>query len=340
MKKYIYSKKSVVRFIVALGALALLFLFAVNIPRSGGGNGVDFNVARGESVSHVANRLVDAGIIESASMFKMAVKIQGGKIQTGEYDIPKNASTWRVAKILSQGRVATISIVIPEGLTIKQIRRQLLNNSALVGGVDCAPGDNAPVCHLRDGDIFPDTYYVARRTSRLAVLELARKKMDATRDVWQRGGKIMPAPLKNWNDIVTLASIVQKETPRASEMPVVASVYLNRLNKKMRLQADPTVVYALTDGLGDMQGAALLRGHLKIDSLYNTYKYAGLPPAPIANVGAAAIRAVLNPADTNYLFFVADGRGGHKFSKSYAEHQKSHAAWREIKKCEIKIKKA
>ena len=143
--------------------------------------------------------------------------------------------------------------------------------------------------------------------------------------------RVLPKPLKNWNDVITLASIVQKETPQAREMPIVASVYLNRLNQGMRLQADPTVVYALTDGLGDMQGAALLRGHLQIDSPYNTYKNRGLPPAPIANVGQAAIRAVLKPADTNYLFFVADGRGGHKFSKDYETHMKNHANWRKIK---------
>ena len=115
-------------------------------------------------------------------------------------------------------------------------------------------------------------------------------------------------------------------------MPIVASVYLNRLRKGMRLQADPTVVYALTDGLGDMQGQALLRGHLKIENPYNTYRNSGLPPAPIANVGENAIRAVLRPADTNYLFFVADGKGGHRFSKSYEEHKKNHATWRKIKK--------
>ena len=114
-------------------------------------------------------------------------------------------------------------------------------------------------------------------------------------------------------------------------MSIVASVYLNRLNKKMRLQADPTVVYALTDGLGDMQENALLRGHLKIDSPYNTYRNAGLPPAPIANVGQNAIRAVLNPAKTNFLFFVADGQGGHLFSESYDTHMKNHANWRQIK---------
>jgi UPF0755 protein len=200
----------------------------------------------------------------------------------------------------------------------------------LTGDVDCVAEDNASVCSLKDGQLFPDTYTVARGTSRLAVLELARKKMQSVADKWIKTN-LWPKPLKNWNEVITLASIVQKETPLVREMPVVASVYLNRLNKKMRLQADPTVVYALTNKLGDMQGKPLLRSHLKIDNPYNTYKNAGLPPAPIANVGLAAIGAVLNPAETNYLFFVADGRGGHKFSVDYETHKKNHSDWRKIK---------
>ena len=207
-----------------------------------------------------------------------------------------------------------------------------MQSPSLVGSVECQPGNNAPVCNLHDGQIFPDTYTVARGTNRLAVLDLARKRMVAIEDMWKKTNARLPQPLRNWNEVITLASIVQKETPRAREMPIVASVYFNRLNRGMRLQADPTVVYALTDGLGDMQGEALLRGHLKIDSPYNTYKNKGLPPAPIANVGQGAIRAVLKPATTNYLFFVADGHGGHKFSRDYETHQKNHANWRKIKK--------
>ena len=201
----------------------------------------------------------------------------------------------------------------------------------MTGAVECKAGNTAPVCDLHDGDIFPDTYTVARGTNRLALLDLMRKRMAQIQDVWQKTNRRLPKPLRDWNDVITLASIVQKETPQVREMPIVASVYLNRLNRGMRLQADPTVVYALTNGLGDMQGQPLLRGHLQIDSPYNTYKNKGLPPAPIANVGQAAIRAVLKPADTNYLFFVADGRGGHKFSRDYEEHQKNHAKWRKIK---------
>jgi UPF0755 protein len=164
------------------------------------------------------------------------------------------------------------------------------------------------------------------------VLDLMRKNMLDLEKGWNASGRHAPAPLRNWNEVMTLASIVQKETPRVSEMPVVASVYLNRLRKKMKLQADPTVVYAITGGLGDMRGRALLTGHLKTESAYNTYARYGLPPHPIANVGRDAIQAVLNPADTTYYFFVADGTGGHAFAKDFKEPTATRASWREIKK--------
>lgn len=295
-----------------------------------------FVVPSGASVASVADGLAAKNLVISKSVFMAMVRTTGKTIQRGEYDIPRRASAWRIARMLTRGDVATTTVVIPEGLTIKQIKQQLLARSDLSGPVNCDTGDTRMVCSIRDGEFFPDTYRVARGTSRLALLELGRKKMESIHNTWRRAGEHAPAPLKNWNDVVTLASIVQKETPRASEMPIVASVYLNRLRKKMRLQADPTVVYAITDGLGDMRGAPLLRGHLKTDSKYNTYTNGGLPPGPIANVGRAALRAVLNPADTNYLFFVADGNGGHRFSKSYDEHQKNHADWRVIKKVKNK----
>jgi len=317
---------------VAVGLLGL-YMFGMRSPIT---DDVVFNINRGATVVGVAAELEKQGLVDSAKLFTIAVRIHGGKIQSGEYDIPHRTSTWRIARMFARGDVAATTIVIPEGLTVKQIKHLLLQNSALTGAVECTNATSGAVCDLHDGDIFPDTYRVAKGTSRLALLDLARKKMNAIRDSWEKAGRLTPHPLKNWNEIITLASIVQKETPRVDEMPIVASVYLNRLHKNMRLQADPTVVYALTDGLGDMQGAPLLRGHLKVDSPYNTYTHGGLPPAPIANVGQAAIRAVLKPADTNYLFFVADGRGGHRFAKSYEEHMKNHADWREIKKIKNK----
>ena len=330
--KKLFKSKKFINFVcgaVVVVVIAALYIFGV---RSAVTRDVTFVVARGDTVSGVATRLQSRDLIDSVALFKIAVRGNGGGIQSGQYDIPRGTSVWRIADMLAHGDVAATTIVVPEGLTVKQIKELLLADDDLTGDVECGAGTDLPVCNLHDGDLFPDTYRVARGTSRLALLDLMRKKMVELEHNWDRAGRIAPRPLQTWNDVITLASIVQKETPKKSEMPIVASVYLNRLRDGMRLQADPTVVYALTGGLGDMRGRPLLRNHLKTDSPYNTYTHAGLPPAPIANVGLDAIHAVLTPADTNYLFFVADGNGGHRFSRTYAEHVKNHADWRVIKK--------
>lgn len=320
--------KSWVKFALAICAVVVFFVFYIFNIWSPLRKSVSIVVPRGASVTNVTNYMVKNRIVKSADLFYFSVRLNGGTIQAGEYDIPRGAGVWTIADMLTHGKVATTTVTIPEGYTIKQIKTMLMAIPYLSGDVDC--NTDSPVCKLQDGDVFPDTYRIARGTSRLAVLDLARKKMLSIKDSWSN--YTYPTPLKNWNEVLVLASIVQKETPKVKEMPIVASVYLNRLNRNMRLQADPTVVYALTDGFGDMRGQPLLRGHLKIDSQYNTYRNNGLPPKPIANVGRDAIRAVLKPANTQYLFFVADGRGGHRFSKEYSEHQKHHGAWREIKK--------
>ena len=330
--KKLFKSKKFINFVcgaVVVVVIVALYIFGV---RSAVTRDATFVVARGDTVSGVATRLQSRDLIDSVALFKIAVRGNGGGIQSGQYDIPRGTSVWRIADMLAHGDVAATTIVVPEGLTVKQIKELLLADDDLTGDVECGAGTDLPVCNLHDGDLFPDTYRVARGTSRLALLDLMRKKMVELEHNWDRAGRIAPRPLKTWNDVITLASIVQKETPKKSEMPIVASVYLNRLRDGMRLQADPTVVYALTNGLGDMRGRPLLRNHLKTDSPYNTYTHAGLPPAPIANVGLDAIHAVLTPADTNYLFFVADGNGGHRFSRTYAEHVKNHADWRVIKK--------
>ena len=310
-------------------AMVVVVFWAIGV-RSSVSRSTTFIVNSGDSVSAVAARLDKQKLVASDMAFKFAIRFRGGRVQRGEYEIPRGASAWGIAGMLARGKIATTKVVIPEGLTILQIRDLLRAAPNLSGDVEC--DDGRAVCDVADGDIFPDTYYVARGTARLAVLDLARKKMETIKNKWIRARKNPPAPLRGWDDVITLASIVQRETPKASEMKIVASVYLNRLRRGMRLQADPTVIYAITDGYGDMRGQPLLRGHLKVDSPYNTYKNAGLPPAPIANVGANAIRAVLEPADTTYLYFVADGQGGHKFSTDYESHMKNHADWRAIKK--------
>lgn len=331
-KKKIFPSNKLVNIVCAVVVLIVVALVYVFGVRSTVERDVVFNVTRGVNVSEVATQLQERGLIDSISLFKIAVRGNGGRIQSGQYDIPRGTSVWRIADMFAEGDVAATTVVIPEGLTVKQIKELLMEDNSLTGSVECGPGTDLPVCNLQDGDLFPDTYRVARGTSRLALLDLMRKKMVDLQTNWEKAGEIAPKPLKTWNEVITLASIVQKETSKKSEMPIVASVYLNRLRDKMRLQADPTVVYALTKGLGDMRGAPLLREHLKIDSPYNTYMNYGLPPAPIANVGLDAIHAVLQPADTNYLFFVADGHGGHKFARTYEQHMKNHADWRVIKK--------
>lgn len=320
--------KEWIKFALAIACIVVFVVFYIFGVWSPLRTPASIVVPRGASITGTANRLYNNHIIKSKSLFYFSIRMNGGTIQAGEYEIPRGAGVWTVASMLSKGRVATTTITIPEGFTIKQTKMLLMNTNSLAGDVDC--DKSIPVCDLHDGDIFPDTYRVARGTARLAVLDLARKKMLDIKKSFE--GVQYPTPLKNWNDVMVLASIVQKETPLKREMPIVASVYLNRLNINMRLQACPTVVYALTDSEGDMHGAPLLSGHLKINSPYNTYINNGLPPHPIANVGLEAIRGVLKPANTKYLYFVADGRGGHKFSKTYDEHQKNHNEWREIKK--------
>ena len=327
------KRNSFIKFVLCFVIAAVAVLFFAVCVHSTVQKTKTFVIQNGDSVMAVATRLQRQHLVLSDRAFVFLVRVRGGRVQSGEYDVPRGASLWQVVDMFVRGKVATTRVVIPEGLTIIQIKELLLAAPDLVGDVWCDDMRAwGAVCDLADGDVFPDTYYVARGTARMAVLDLAHKKMEKIKNNWLRRRETPPAPLRDWNDVITLASIVQRETPRVSEMKIVAGVYLNRLHRGIRLQADPTVVYALTDGYGDMRGQPLLRGHLKIDSPYNTYRKAGLPPAPIANVGLHAIRAVLNPAETRYLYFVADGHGGHKFSIDYDDHIKNHADWREIKK--------
>ncbi|MCL2339021.1 MAG: endolytic transglycosylase MltG, partial [Proteobacteria bacterium] len=351
-----------------LSVLCALYFAGV---RSVVGEETSFEVTSGESVRAIASELKDNNIVGSADLFILMVDGFGGRASAGIYDIPAGTSTWRIARMIARGDVASTSVTIPEGLTVKQIVALLNANPFLRGEIKCKTNDSPlggspnresdlgggtnnnsivpPPARAnalagspqggsssdcpRDGDLFPDTYKVSKGTKRAEVMAIMQKKMNDIQNGWVASGRPRPYPLKDWNDIITLASIVQRETPIAKEMPMVASVYLNRLRKNMKLQADPTVVYIITNRLGDMDGQPLLANSLTATiSPYNTYINYGLPPAPIANVGRDAIRAVLNPADTNYYFFVADGTGGHAFARNLDEHNANRAKWKEIKK--------
>lgn len=332
-KKSVYKKKKpsfyarhrfvlsgIILFLIAF--LSVFWIIGISSPMI---QTESFQVTDGSTVGGVATDLKERGWIDSVNVFKIMIISFGGEIQTGVYDIPAKTSVWRIAKMMAKGDIASTTVVIPEGLTTKQII-SIINQNEFLTGPACATTCPA------EGELFPDTYRVSKGTKRAVVIEMMQKKMAEIQRGWEVSGHHAPRPLKSWNEVITLASIVQKETPKTDEMPIVASVYLNRLNKRMKLQADPTVVYAITKQLGDMKGAPLLSGHLQIKSPFNTYRNYGLPPSPIANPGREAITAVLNPADTSYLFFVADGQGGHNFSESYAGHKAYRELWREIKK--------
>ncbi|MDR1697151.1 MAG: endolytic transglycosylase MltG [Rickettsiales bacterium] len=331
-------------------ATALLLTTCYLLLCRGNAPATTYTVAPGESIGAVAAGLKSDDIIKSETLFKIAARLNGNKIQTGIYDIPKRAGTFRIANMMARGRVASVLVTIPEGLTIKQIVNLLNENPNLTGKISnelCTryppleggsqsasettrdAGRGQKCTKYSDGDLFPDTYKVPRGTSRDDFIKIMANEMRRIRGELEKMPR--PKPLKNWNEVITLASIVQRETPKFSEMPTVASVYLNRLKTGMRLQADPTVVYQITGGLGDMNEKPLLTAHLKIDGPYNTYTRSGLPAGPIANPGAHAIRAVLKPADTTYYYFVADGTGGHKFSRTLDEHNDARAVWKKIK---------
>ena len=183
---------------------------------------------------------------------------------------------------------------------------------------------------VKDGDLLPETYTFTRGDSRDSIITQAKNAMAETIEkAWENRDEFIP--IKNKKELLTLASIIEKETAIEEERRLVASVFVNRLKKRMRLQTDPTVIYALTLGQSDL-GRLLTRKDLQIDSPYNTYKYYGLPPSPICNPGRASLEAAANPELSDYLYFVANGSGGHNFAKSLKEHNANVAYWKKLRK--------
>ncbi|MGQ4272781.1 endolytic transglycosylase MltG [Terrihabitans sp. B22-R8] len=278
-------------------------------------------IPKGSGVRDVAERLVQAGAIESQNVFMAGVQLSGnrGKMQAGEYEFPRQASMRQIMAMIATGQVVEHTITIPEGLTSLQIVERLQQEDLLTGAIRNVPPE---------GTLLPETYQVVRGTTReqlIARMTQAQQKL--LDEVWKRRNP--EVPVKSPQELVTLASIVEKETGVASERPHVASVFVNRLLKKMRIQSDPTIIYGLVGGKGTL-GRPILKSEILRPTPYNTYTIPALPPGPIANPGRASMEAVANPLDTNDLYFVADGTGGHAFAPSYAEHRKNVARWRQI----------
>jgi UPF0755 protein len=272
-------------------------------------------------VPEMLAQLQREGVIDSPTLMNFAVLVEGarGKLKQGEYLFRKHASLRDVIDALVAGRQILHSVTIPEGLTSEQILQRLRDSDLLAGDVLEAP---------KEGALLPETYKFPRGFPRAKLIskmqEDQRKLVD---QIWAKRAKDLP--LKSPYELVTLASIVEKETGKADERPRVAAVFLNRLRKNMRLQSDPTIVYGLVGGKATL-GRGILRSEIEKWTPYNTYAVDGLPPSPIANPGKAALEATANPANTKDLYFVADGTGGHVFADSLEQHSRNVQNWRRI----------
>jgi UPF0755 protein len=280
------------------------------------------NIDRGAGLSEIAEQLQRDGIISSKWLFVAGVWLnrQQSNIKFGEYLIPAHASMADIMEAMASGRGILYAITIPEGLTSEQIISRLQSEDILVGDIAAVPPE---------GTLLPETYKFTRGDTRESLLQRMRTERDRVlADVWSR--RAPDLPIQTPEELLILASVVEKETALADERTRVAAVFINRLRLNMRLQSDPTVIYGLFQGAGKPSGYVLKRSDLDTQSPYNTYVVNGLPPGPIANPGRDSLDAVANPSRTRDLFFVADGTGGHAFAETYEEHLKNVALWREI----------
>lgn len=266
-------------------------------------------------MKEIAELLRREGVIdENDLIFIGGVLALGARseLKAGEYVFQRQASVRDVLDTIVEGKVVQHQITIPEGLTSEQIVARLLDNDLLTGSIKEVP---------REGSLLPDSYRVTRGFTREQMIQRMRQAQERlVREVWDR--RNAEVPLKTPEQLVTLASIIEKETGKPEERTRVAAVFANRLKQRMKLQSDPTIIYGLVYGKGSL-GRPLSRADIQSQTPYNTYVIDGLPPGPIANPGRAAIEAAANPARTKELYFVADGAGGHAFAETYEQHQKN-----------------
>jgi UPF0755 protein len=276
---------------------------------------------RGSGVSEVSRVLKSAGVIRSQLLFQVLARATGAgrSLKAGEYDIPSQAPVLSILSDLQAGRTLHRSVTLAEGRTSAMIVRQLQNTEWLSGDLEVP----------EEGVLLPETYRADRGASRQSLVDRMRSDQQALLDrLW--AARQPGLPFNSPKEAVIMASIVEKETGQADERRRVAGVFINRLRMGMRLQSDPTVIYAVSRG--EPLGRGLRASELLSRSPWNTYAYSGLPPTPIANPGKASLEAVLDPVQTQDLYFVADGSGGHVFARTLAEHNANVARWREIER--------
>jgi UPF0755 protein len=279
------------------------------------------NIPRGLGTRDIADLLQREGVIDQPYVFMGGVVVLNarGELKHGEYQFSKQSSVADVVETITEGKVVQHAFTVPEGLTSEQIVARLLENDAFTGQIKEIP---------REGTLLPETYRFTRGMTREQIIQrMQQAHRRVLQEVWDH--RMQDLPIKTPEQLVTLASIVEKETGKPDERTRVAAVFVNRLKTRMRLQSDPTIIYGLTGGKGSL-GRPLMKSEIEQATPYNTYVVDGLPPGPIANPGRASLEAAANPARTKELYFVADGTGGHVFSDNYTEHQKNVARLRGI----------
>ncbi len=273
-------------------------------------------------LQEVAADLERDGVVARPLLFRFyaLATVHEGGLHAGEFAFPAGASPRQVLSVLRTAHPVQHRLTIPEGLTAAQVARL----------VDAAEGLTGDTPVPQEGSVLPETYSYERGTSREQLLDRARAAMDrASQAAWD--ARKPGLPLADRRQALVLASLVERETAKPDERPLVAAVFLNRLAQGMKLQSDPTVAYGASGGLGVLDHP-ITRSELDRDNPYNTYRIPGLPPGPICMPGQAALRAATQPASTDMLFFVADGSGGHAFARTEGEHGRNVARWRDIER--------
>jgi UPF0755 protein len=285
-----------------------------------------FIVPEGASLNSVAAKLEKEGAVASAAAFRVRARIIGGgaPIKAGEFLLPRGASPSQVLQIIQGDEVLRRFVTIPEGMPSIMVQERLMAHPTLTGSIDVPP----------EGSVLPDTYEVAKGESRQAVLARMQAAMRQTlAELWaaRASGIAVSTP----EEALSLAAIVEKETGKPSERKIVAGLYSNRLRQGIMLQADPTIIYPITRG--KPLGRRIRQSEIQAVNGYNTYTMTGLPQGPITNPGRDSIAAVLNPAQTQALYMVADGTGGHVFSNTLPEHNAAVEKWYQIRKARGEI---
>jgi peptidoglycan lytic transglycosylase G len=279
------------------------------------------NIPRGSGMRDIADILSREGVIDQPWLFIGGVLVLKARedLKAGEYEFKAHSSVRDVVATIVEGKAVAHQVSIPEGFTSEQIVARLVQDNVLAGDIKQIP---------REGSLLPDTYNFARGITREQMVQrMQQAQQRLLHEIWEH--RAPDLPLKTPDQLVVLASLVEKETGKPEERTRVAAVFVNRLKQRMKLQSDPTIIYGLVGGKGTL-GRPIMKSEIEQPTPYNTYIIDGLPPGPIANPGRASLEAAANPARTRELYFVADGTGGHAFAETYEQHQKNVARLRSI----------